>query len=51
MQTHSEEATESIQVASPESDEEIQSTRYAEKERRWHETAEKLKKLFYKLGV
>ena len=42
--------TESIQAASPENEEEILSDQDVEKERRWHETAEKLKKLFYNLG-
>lgn len=49
-QKHGEEDTESIQAASPENEEEILSDQDAEKERRWHETAEKLKKLFYNLG-
>lgn len=49
-QKHGEEDTESIQAVSPENEEEILSDQDVEKERRWHETAEKLKKLFYNLG-
>lgn len=49
-QKHGEEDADFIKVPSLETEEEILSDQDAEKERKWQQTAEKLKKLFYDLG-